>query len=230
VSLTVAFAALATGIVVWFIIVRRLTTRSWEVQGVGPDVPGSPTRLGSAKVGLYGFLAVVTSLFALFLSAYYMRMGYGHGADAPAPTDWNAIRDPGVLWINTALLVLASIAMQWTRTAAARGEMPRTAAGLLVAGALTVGFLSGQVIAWRALDGSGYFTPSNPAAAFFVLLTAVHGLHLIGGLFVWLRTAVRLRTRRTELIDVLRSIELCAVYWHYLLLVWLVLFAVLLAT
>jgi cytochrome c oxidase subunit 3 len=157
-------------------------------------------------------------------------MGYGHGADAPAPTDWNAINDPGILWINTALLVLASIAMQWTRSAAAHGEMCRTATGLLVAGTLTLGFLMGQVSAWQALDGSGQFTPGNPAAAFFVLLTAVHGLHLIGGLVVWLRTAVRLRAGRLELIDVLRSIELCAVYWHYLLLVWLVLFAVLLAT
>jgi cytochrome c oxidase subunit 3 len=62
------------------------------------------------------------------------------------------------------------------------------------------------------------------------VLTAVHGLHLIGGLYVWGRTYARMRYQRVELIDVRLSIELCSVYFHYLLLVWIVLFGLLLAT
>ena len=50
------------------------------------------------------------------------------------------------------------------------------------------------------------------------------------GCVVWLKTAARMRTRAVELIDVRLSIELCTVYWHYLLLVWLVMFALLLST
>jgi len=71
---------------------------------------------------------------------------------------------------------------------------------------------------------------NSPAIAFFYLLTGVHGLHLLGGLFVWGKTVVRMAQAGVELLDVALSVELCTVYWHYLLLVWLVLFALLLST
>jgi cytochrome c oxidase subunit 3 len=70
----------------------------------------------------------------------------------------------------------------------------------------------------------------SPAVAFFYLLTAVHGLHLLGGLYVWARTLLPLRRKDVEAVDIRTSIELCTVYWHYLLFVWLVLFALLLST
>ncbi len=81
-------------------------------------------------------------------------------------------------------------------------------------------------IAWGELRDAGYFAQSNPATAFFYLLTAVHGLHLLGGLAVWGRTMSRL-LHGAGLPDLRLSVELCTVYWHYLLLVWLALFAVL---
>ena len=90
-------------------------------------------------------------------------------------------------------------------------------------------FLVGQLWAWRQLNATGYFLGS-PAAAFFYLLTAVHGLHLLGGLFVWGKTMARMVPASLEVLDVRPSVELCTVYWHYLLIVWLVLFAVLLST
>ena len=58
----------------------------------------------------------------------------------------------------------------------------------------------------------------------------VHGLHLLGGLIVGGRTVVRMGRPDVEVIDLRLSVELCTVYWHYLLLVWLVLFAVMLST
>ena len=79
-------------------------------------------------------------------------------------------------------------------------------------------------------DATSVGVASNPAVAFFYLLTAVHGLHLLGGLFVWGKTVTRMARPGAELIDVRSSVELCTVYWHFLLLVWLVLFAVLLST
>jgi cytochrome c oxidase subunit III len=85
-------------------------------------------------------------------------------------------------------------------------------------------------LAWRQLNQTGYFVTGNPATAFFYLLTAVHGLHLLGGLVVWGRTVARMTRAGVELIDIRLSVELCTLYWHYLLLVWLVLFAVLLST
>jgi cytochrome c oxidase subunit 3 len=180
-------------------------------------------------MGLLVFLAVITSLFALFISAYYMRMGHGHGADG-AVYDWQPLIEPPILWVNTMLLILGSVAMQWTRGSIVRGNLERSRTGLTAGGALTLAFLVGQLIAWREIRVESFFTPENPAIAFFYLLTAVHGLHLIGGLYVWARTLVRMRRKDVEVIDVHTSVELCTVYWHYLLFVWLVLFALLLST
>ena len=67
------------------------------------------------------------------------------------------------------------------------------------------------------MNASGQFTPANPAYAFFILLTALHGIHLLGGLLVWARATARV-VRGVDLGKVRLSVELCTVYWHYLLL------------
>ena len=227
-SLSVAYAALATGIVVWLILVRKLSTKSWEAQPASAvDAAGAP-RWPSARVGLWIFLAVITSLFGLFVSAYYMRLNGHHGA-GPA-TDWVQLSEPPVLWLNTILLIAASVAMQAARRAVRAGSVERSSSALLGGGLLTLAFLGGQFYAWTQVRESEFFSPLNPAVAFFYLLTAVHGLHLLGGLYVWGRTLLRARRPDVELIDVRLSVELCSVYWHFLLLVWLGLFAVMLST
>jgi cytochrome c oxidase subunit III len=147
-----------------------------------------------------------------------------------APGDWQAIRDPSILWFNTLLLIVGSVAMQWARSAVARSQVQQTRVRLFAAGLLTLAFLIGQWFAWREIRYSELFSPLNPAVAFFYMLTAVHGLHLLGGLVVWARTLARSLRKDVELIDVRLSVELTSVYWHYLLLVWLGLFAVLLST
>jgi cytochrome c oxidase subunit 3 len=120
--------------------------------------------------------------------------------------------------------------MQMARSAVTRGQPERTWTSLLLGGLLTLAFLAGQFYAWGIVRHEELFTPSNPAIAFFYLLTAVHGAHLLGGVYVWGRTLNRMRSKDVELIDVKLSVELCSVYWHYLLLVWLGLFAMLLST
>jgi cytochrome c oxidase subunit 3 len=229
VSLSAAYAALLTGVIVWAVLVRKLRARPWETQLAGDDSGvSSGMRLSAAKVGLWIFLAVITSLFALFMTAYSMRMGHGHGSGEVH--DWHSLSEPRVLWLNTGLLILGSIAMQWSRMSAARGDAGRTRDALLMGGLLTCAFLAGQLFAWRELRASAGFTLQDPALAFFYLLTAVHGAHLLGGLVVWAKTWLRMRHKDTELIDIRLSVDLCAVYWHYLLIVWLALFTLLLAT
>lgn len=225
-SLSAAFAALLTGVAVWAFLVRRLQTRTWEVQGAAST---EDTETPPARIGLWIFLGVVTSLFGLFMSAYYMRMGHAHGA-MDHHQDWNAVPEPTVLWVNTVVLVLSSIAMQWTRTDLARGRPDLTRFGLTAGGMLAVAFLVGQLFAWRELASSGFVPRGDPAAAFFYVLTAVHALHLLGGLYVLARAWGRLWHRGAEVIDIRLSVELCTVYWHYLLLVWVALFVLLLAT
>jgi cytochrome c oxidase subunit 3 len=223
-SLSVAFVALLAGVVVWGLLARRLTAKPWETPGSTEDLEAEGAEgLPPAKVGLWTLLAVITSLFGLFISAYWMRMQHAHG-------DWSPLAVPRLLWLNTALLILSSAGMQWARAAARRGQADRVKVGLAAGGVLAWAFLAGQLLAWRQLSASGYFMASSPAIAFFYLLTGVHGLHLLGGLLVWGKTVVRMAHAGVELIDLRLSVELCTVYWHYLLLVWLVLFTVLLST
>lgn len=208
-------------IVVWWLLRQTLNVRPWIEQRPIDNVHGDGAlSLPSVKVGLGVFLAVATSLFALLISAYFMRK---------MEADWTTLTVPRVLWLNTGVLVLSSVAMQWMRAAARRGQIDGVRLGLIAAGVFTFSFLAGQLWAWQQLNDSGYFLTANPANAFFYLLTALHGLHLLGGLWVWGKTTAKV-WRGVQVGEVRLSVELCTVYWHYLLLVWLVLFAVLLAT
>ena len=101
---------------------------------------------------------------------------------------------------------------------------------MFAGGVFALAFLAGQLLAWRQLQAAGYYAAGNPANAFFFVLTALHGLHLIGGLAVWGRTMSRLPRQGAARSSTRLTVELCAVYWHYLLIVWLILFALLLNT
>jgi cytochrome c oxidase subunit 3 len=109
--------------------------------------------------------------------------------------------------------------------AARRAERDAAASALLLGGAAGVLFLLGQLLAWRELAQAGYLPANNPADAFFYLITAVHGLHLLGGLAALGRAGARLRSGPIERATL--GLELCAAYWHFLLLAWIVLFAAL---
>jgi cytochrome c oxidase subunit 3 len=143
--------------------------------------------------------------------------------------DWRPVAEPVLLWANTAILIFASIAYHWTRNAAINGVQERLKPGLTIAGTLTMLFLLGQLVAWQQLNAAGYYLDSNIANAFFYLLTAVHGLHMLGGMWVWARSTMKVWTG-ADADSVRLSIELCTVYWHFLLLVWIVLFGMLLST
>ena len=222
--------ALLTAITAWWLLVQRLRDKPWTKQGVVPT--SQETLFASApKIGLWAFLAVVSSLFGLFASAYMMRLHDAHGE----LTSWTPFAKPSILWINTTVLVLASGAMQIARNRGDRGDFAGVRVYFSVAALLTVLFLAGQVFAWELVNASGTYGPGNPAYSFFILLTAVHGLHLVGGMFVLVRTITRVWRPIDKLAVVARSrirmsVQLCTTYWHWLLLIWLGLFALLLST
>ena len=223
-TLAAAYGALAAGAIVWALLVSRLTAKPWQTKGVvGALREGPTTELPPPQIGLFAFLGVVTSLFGLFIAAYHMRM-----MDGMQQGDWRHVPVPSLLWVNTVVLMLGSAAMQWA--VAARGEAARLRPRLLAGGLLTGAFLAGQLVAWREVSATEFFAASNPAIAFFYLLTAVHGLHLVGGLAVWAWTLKRLARPDTKPAALQLTVRLCTVYWHYLLLIWLVLFGLLLST
>ena len=217
-SAIILFMAGIAAIAGWWLSQQRLGAKPWLEQGVTVDLrEEGPPSLPAAKIGLGVFLAVVGSLFALFVSAYSMRMNM---------VDWRALPVPSLLWFNTGVLILSSVALQWAYMAARRNDIDGAIVGLCAGGASAVTFLVGQLLAWRELGAAGYFLASNPANSFFYLITALHGLHLIGGLVALGRTTAKV-WRGAEMIEVRLSVELCAIYWHFLLLVWLVLLGLL---
>ena len=203
-------------------IIHELTKKPWMTAQVAIDDlhDGGESALPAAKIGLRVFIAVVTVLFSLFAVAYIDRMAFA---------DWRPLPEPWLLWLNTALLILSSVALHQASVGARLGEIDRVRAGLLAGGGLAFAFLVGQLLAWQQLTALGYFLASNPANAFFYVLTALHGLHLLGGLAAWGRTTAKL-WRGVETGQLRLSVELCAVYWHFLLVLWLVLFGLLLIT
>lgn len=217
-STILIFLAAVMGFGGWWLARQRLMSKPWLETGPVTDFPHTESSTANpAKIGLGVFLAVVGALFALLISAYFMRMGYG---------DWQAAPMPGLLWLNTGMLVLASVALQCAVVAARNGQPDNLRLALLTATLTSVAFLGGQLLAWRDFAAAGYFATENPAASFFYLLTALHALHVLGGLVALGRVDVR--AWRGEVPDKLvLSTELCATYWHVLLVVWLVLFAVL---
>lgn len=200
-------------------ILRQLMEKPWEQPG-GQAVAaaaGPSFALPAATVALRVFLAVVTVLFALLVAAYSERMLYEDWR--PTPRQW-------LLWSNTALLIVSSIALQWAWFSIRRGRVDDARAGLAAAGLFAFAFLGGQGWAWAQLNAMIAFDITNPAVAFFYLITALHALHLLGGLVVWARTTLAL-WRRPDPARAALPVRLCAVYWHYLLVLWLILFGLL---
>ena len=200
-------------------LIKTLASKPW----LGEEVVGAPTdvrafKLPQEKVGLRVFFAVATSLFLLFIVSYRMRMYY---------EDWVPLQEPALLWFNTGVLLVASIFMQLAKNAAAAEAWHSCKRWFLLGGVAAMAFIGLQLLVWEQLAAAGHFVSSNPASSFFYLITAVHGIHMIGGVFAWGRC---LTFSKSDHQRFRMGVDLCTVYWHFLLLVWAVLFYLLLTT
>ncbi len=173
--------------------------------------------LPKASLGLRVFLGVVTVLFMLMIVAYGDRM---------AAEDWRPTPQISLLWFNTALLILGSAALQMALIGSETGRLNWLYRGVIAGGIFTLGFLAGQIFAWEQLSQLPTFSITNPAIAFFYMITVAHALHMAGGIIALGRTAKQLwRDGDTKALRL--SLGRCTLYWHYLLIVWLVLFGLL---
>ena len=227
---TLLFLALLMAVVVWWLVRQTVNVEPWVAGASVEDVESDGIRsmaaniggaLRPSKVALGVFLAVVTSIFALFISAYSIRMEVG---------DWRPLPEPALLWANTGILVLCSVFLQGAWVAVKRNNVQGVKLGMTLGFLMTVAFMVGQLMAWDQLIDSGYVISGNPANAFFYTLTAVHALHLIGGLVVLMIAILRVWSAEEIVAKVASPVELCGVYWHFLLAVWIILFSFLLNT
>lgn len=203
-------------------LILRLAEKSWEAPGA-PPAAGGTERPPAAKVVLVLYFGVAAVLFALVTSAYLMRMGMPGMAHGPMG-GWRPLPEPPLLWVNTGILFLASIAWEAARIGVRRGR--GSLGWCLAAGLLGILFLAAQLLLWRQFLAAGYGLRGDPAAAFFYLITALHGAHVLGGLYFWLRALLGLRGEGQGILRV----QLTATYWHFLLFVWLLMLGLFVST
>lgn len=183
-----------------------------------------------ARTGVYVGIAAITMSFAAYSSAMVIRQG-------PVPA-WQHFALPKILYVNTLVLALSSATLEiarrrvggpfdrlgrvdLSRPDAVRAQL-RWLYGTL---ALGLAFLLGQYVAWAQLSAQGVFLATSPGSSFFYVLTAVHALHLFGGL-----GALTYAMRSLQGDDGPRPVSVlsaAALYWHFMAVLWLYLFVIL---
>ncbi len=161
----------------------------------------------------------VMMMFAAFTSALFVRKG--------ASLDWRTFTLPSILYFNTLLLVASSIALEVARRRIAtfmggpKSQVERPARWLYITLFLGLLFVAGQYVAWLQLRSEGLYLATNPSSSFFYLLTAVHALHVLGGLgglIYVIRKLNKSVLRRNQLVATARYWHFMGILWVYLLL------------
>jgi cytochrome c oxidase subunit 3 len=182
-----------------------------------PRPPVSP-----ARTGIWIGIAAITMSFAALTSALVVRQGAG--------SDWEHFQLPPILFLNTLMLLASSATLQRARSRMA-GAVDEGAAGaaglpwLYLTMGLGVLFVVGQILAWRNLAAQGLFLATSPNGAFFYVFTALHALHVLGGLIGL--TYAMARVRRSAGRASQHVLGTAAVYWHFMDGLWLYLLLVL---
>ena len=202
---------------------KLISQKPWEAsQAVLDDQhDGKTLALSKAKLGVRTIMVVSTIIFSLLVISYSDRM---------LIHDWINLSEPWLLWVNTIILILTSIVFHRTKVLVENNEFEKTKNSLLVVGFLTFAFITGQLLVWQHFVNLGQYASTNPANAFFYVLTALHGIHILGGLYFWAKVTTNLFKRDYNISKIKQNTELCVIYWHFLLIVWLVLFGLMLAT
>ena len=202
---------------------KLISQKPWEPSQARIDNKhdGKTLGLSREKLGVRTVMVVSTVIFSFFVVAY---------ADRMLIHDWKSMPEPWLIWINTIILMISSYVFHKTKIASDLNDYEKIKKGLFIVGFLTFAFILGQSIVWYQLLKLGYFASTNVANAFFYLLTAIHGLHLFGGLIFWGLATSKLLKGNYKISNMQRTIELCAIYWHFLFFVWLILFGLMLFT
>jgi cytochrome c oxidase subunit 3 len=173
------------------------------------------------RIGMWVALASILMMFTALSSAYIVRSG--------SSSDWQPLHMPRILLLSTALILISSGTL-----AAARRNWKDAANNnrrwLLVTVFLGVGFLASQLLAWRQLVRQGVYVASNPHSSFFYLLTAAHGVHLLGGLLALAYLLLRRRSSPDDQAALAKSqagADAVTLYWHFMDFLWLYLFVLL---
>ena len=168
----------------------------------------------SAVIVIFG---VSTVLFSLILTGYLYTV--------PPEQDTKFLFNPNLLWVNTIVLFFVTYFFSKITNDLKKKETLKIKKNLIIVGALSYLFLFGQVIFWFQLMKSGNYVFTNSYFSNFYVFTALHGLHLLGGLFFWGKVSSKvLKLDQNKILEEEKSISALSLYWTYLLIVWLMFF------
>lgn len=162
------------------------------------------------------WLLIVASimLFAGFTSAYIVRQGEGN---------WRVFELPSLFTINTIIIAISSVFMQWAYMAAKKDELGQIKIALGITLALGLAFVIGQWFAYQALVANNVYLSGNPSESFVYVISFMHLLHIIGGIVFVLVTFIKSLQLNVHKKNIL-TISLCNTYWHFLGILWIYLY------
>lgn len=189
--------------------------------GSEDDNDGEPTAFRPEKARiLTGFLMLVVLMTFGGMIGAYVVIATNKAAE------WQPFALPIQVWISTVIIILSSISYIISERATSANDQPRAKKWMIVTTVLGAFFISSQMLAWIELTRRGLYMEGNPYAGFFYILTAVHAVHVIGGIAALSSILLRSWYPTRSETDVLRRISLAKVvgwYWHFMGLLWLVL-------
>lgn len=176
-----------------------------------------------SRVLTWFLLLVVLMTFGGLIAAYIVIA-------TNRAAEWQPFTLPVQVWISTLLILISSATYHTAKAAFDDDDQPKAKKWLLVTTVLGAAFISSQILAWLELTRRGLYMEGNPYAGFFYILTGVHALHVLGGIIAlgavvvrsWDRIPVGPFWEKTKTLA-----EVVGWYWHFMGLLWLVLFILL---
>ena len=196
-----------------------LLQKPWESERAAIDNAheGKTFNISVQKSAVIIIFGIATVLFSLVFTSYLYTL--------PPGQDTQYLLRPNLLWINTLTLFVVTYFFNKVTNDLKKKETLKVKKYLLIIGGLTYLFLFGQIIFWFQLLKSGNYISTNSYFANFYVFTALHGLHLLGGLFFWGKVSSRvLKLEQNKILDEEKNISALSLYWTYLLIVWLMFF------
>lgn len=178
------------------------------------------TGLSNAKLGMWAFLASECLLFGALISTFLLY----HGRRVAGPTP-QKVYDIPYTSVSSFVLLMSSLTMVLALAAIQRGDHAKLRAWLMATALLGMVFISGQVYEFTRFVQEGMTIKSNVVATTFFTLTGFHGAHVTVGILMLLSLYGmsldgRLPVQRSE------AVELVGLYWHFVDVVWIVIFTV----
>ena len=198
-----------------------LTQKPWEENQVAIDSThsGQTFNLSNQMSAVIIIFGVSTAIFSLIFTGYLYSL--------PPEQDTTFILKTALVWINTIILIFVTFFFNKISSDLKKSFTDKIRKNLIYVGGLSYLFLFLQLILWYQLMKTGNFVDTNTYFSSFYIFTALHGIHLLGGLFFWGKVCSRIfKLNEKDYVKEEKNINALALYWFFLFVVWMVFFSI----